>query len=68
LDIHASDELEGAETTLGKAGARFFAAGSSPGAADWTKLRDRWEYSHIARAILLFLGFALMTLAAVLFS
>jgi hypothetical protein len=61
--------LASAETKLGKTGNRFFAAGSAVDAADdWTKLRDRWEYSHIARAVLSFLGFALMTLAAVLFS
>ena len=42
--------------TLGGAGAEFFAldparrAGAAPD--DWTALRDRWEYSHVARAVL----------------
>lgn len=60
--------LARADTTLGKAGNRFFAAGSATGATDWTKLRDRWEYSHIARAGLSLLSFLLITLSAVHFS
>jgi hypothetical protein len=31
--------------------------------ADWTELRDRWEYSHVARA-----GFALVSLTALVIS
>jgi hypothetical protein len=60
--------LESADATLGKMGARFFGTGSAAPATDWTKLRDRWEYSHIARAGLSFLAFLLITLAALLFS
>ena len=38
---------------LGAAGARFFGTGpSGAAAADWTMVRDRWEWSHLARAIL----------------
>jgi Domain of unknown function (DUF1772) len=42
---------------MGKAGSRFFgvrAAGQTQarGAADWKALRDRWEYSHVVRAVL----------------
>jgi len=41
-------------------GARFFAAGWDRLAAqDWTQLRDRWEYSHVARA-----AFAMVALIA----
>jgi hypothetical protein len=44
------------DETLGEASAGFFAFASDDrrGAAtmDWTVLRDRWEYSHVARAIL----------------
>ena len=38
---------------MGKAGKGFFAVGS-PGddSRDWTVYRDRWEYSHVARAVL----------------
>jgi hypothetical protein len=60
--------LASAGTTLSNAGNRFFAARSVIDTADWTKLRDRWEYSHIARAGLSFLSFILVTLSAVLFS
>lgn len=60
--------LQSADAKLDKTGARFFAAGSATGAADWTKLRDRWEYSHIVRAALSFLSFALIALATVRFS
>lgn len=37
---------------LGNAGTRFFGFDFLPvDSSDWTALRDRWEYSHIARAI-----------------
>lgn len=38
---------------MGRAGEAFFgtARGGRP-AGDWTALRNRWEYSHIARAVL----------------
>lgn len=44
---------------LGATGAGFFAfasRGPQGAATDWTVLRDRWEYSHVARAILTSLG------------
>lgn len=54
------------EEHLSGAAARFFAtgAGDADGAADWRGLRDRWEYSHVARAAcaLLSLGLALATI------
>jgi hypothetical protein len=53
---------------LSGAGSRFFAMGSQKqGAAqaDWTDLRDRWEYSHVARAGLALISFlALLTAIA----
>jgi hypothetical protein len=50
---------------LGGLGAGFFSLGSASKQAhesdtrplDWTTLRDRWEYSHVARAGLVFLSF-----------
>lgn len=37
---------------IGNAATRFFGFDVLPaGRADWTALRDRWEFSHIARAI-----------------
>ncbi len=44
---------------LGNAGTRFFGFDFLPASGlDWTALRDRWEHSHIARAI--FSGSALL--------
>ena len=38
---------------LGKAGEAFFRPDrGAPTDVDWTKLRGRWEYGHIARAVL----------------
>lgn len=56
---------------LGRFGAGFFGAeaahgGSSAvqhGIADWTRLRDRWEYSHVARAGLAGLSFVALVIA-----
>jgi hypothetical protein len=39
------------DTPLKGAGARFFSTASTR-ETDWTKLRDRWEWSHVARAVL----------------
>jgi hypothetical protein len=65
--------LQSAKTTLGKMGASFF--GLDPAAKssarnetiekDWTQLRSRWEYSHISRAILVFLSLLSLVLAIV---
>ncbi len=51
--------------SLGAAGTGFFsfAASGAPGAQDWKRLRDRWEYSHVARALLA-LSFAALAIAA----
>ena len=36
---------------LGAASGRFFSAGSDPAESrDWIALRNRWEFSHVARA------------------
>lgn len=47
-----------ADVELGRAGGGFFGADPSgqaaplrAAAADWTALRDRWERSHVARAV-----------------
>lgn len=54
------------DTKLGSAGAGFF--GSDPlrtkndnRPADWTDLRDQWEYSHVIRAVLGLTSLALLT-------
>lgn len=60
--------LEG--EALGKAGTGFFAFASRRGrddeAADWTVLRDRWEYSHVARAVLGSLGLLALVISLVM--
>ncbi|HLT90414.1 MAG TPA: anthrone oxygenase family protein [Woeseiaceae bacterium] len=54
---------------LSKSGQRFFAAGqgskhAAPGdGADWTALRDRWERSHVNRAILAALALVALLIA-----
>jgi hypothetical protein len=52
---------------LGKAGSGFFSLGTKgtdqEAAQDWTKLRDRWEYSHVARAICASLSFLALLIA-----
>jgi hypothetical protein len=55
---------------LNRAGSRFFSTGSSAngatganGSRDWTHLRDRWEYSHLVRAVLAVAAFAALLFA-----
>jgi hypothetical protein len=49
---------------LGGVSARFFAAGSDrTESRDWVALRNRWEYSHVARA-----GCSIVSLVALLVS
>jgi hypothetical protein len=45
----------------------FFAFGAGDSRSDdWTALRDRWEYSHAARALFAFLSLALLATATTL--
>lgn len=51
---------------LGGAAAGFFGAGKKDAGhsgADWTTLRNRWEYSHVARAALAFTSLAALVIA-----
>ena len=48
---------------LGSVGAGFFSLGSAADPADWRSLRDRWEYSHVARAGLAFLSLVALLVA-----
>jgi hypothetical protein len=42
-----------AEQRLGRAGQAFFNVGTDENRpSDWKRLRDRWEYGHLARGIL----------------
>jgi hypothetical protein len=56
---------------LSGAGARFFAADPLGRARDggppsWTQLRNRWELSHVVRAVLGVVGFVVVAIAVVL--
>jgi hypothetical protein len=45
-------------------GASFFSFGQGNELpADWTQLRDRWEYSHVIRAVLGLIGFLCLAVA-----
>jgi hypothetical protein len=68
LVTHPINNFRLEDTKLAGAGARFFAAdplkrGESAERRDWTALRDRWEYSHVARATLSFIALALLAVA-----
>jgi hypothetical protein len=50
------------DSSSSRVGAGFFALGKEgTRPEDWTRLRDRWEYSHVART-----GFALVSFLALL--
>jgi Domain of unknown function (DUF1772) len=58
------------DVQLSRAGTRFFGVkagrqleGAEP---DWTELRDRWELSHIARAVLGLIALLLLTISLVI--
>lgn len=55
-----------ADFKLRGAGARFFGHRAQSAPADWTALRDRWEYSHVARALLALLSLILLATAVAL--
>jgi hypothetical protein len=52
LLIHPVNGFWLRDTDLGKLGGAFFSAPASDDQRSWTRLRDIWEYSHIARAVL----------------
>jgi Domain of unknown function (DUF1772) len=57
------------EVKLNRAGARFFAFGTDRTRRDnnlpldWTKLRNRWEYSHVVRAACALVSFVALLIA-----
>jgi hypothetical protein len=56
---------------VGSMGTGFFAVDPAGRSADqrgmdWWRLRDRWEYSHIARAAPIFLSFLSLVVAIVI--
>jgi Domain of unknown function (DUF1772) len=65
--IHPVNNFWLKDVNLQGAGATFFGYGSGrsmqQSQADWTDLRDRWEYSHLARAGLASAAFVLLVIA-----
>jgi hypothetical protein len=57
--------------TLSRSGSRFFSAGgiegteADPSAENWKSLRNRWEYSHVMRAVLALLSFVSLVTAMI---
>jgi hypothetical protein len=57
------------DVKLNRAGAGFFALGTDRSRRDknlpfdWTKLRNRWEYSHVARAVCALVSFVALIIA-----
>jgi hypothetical protein len=51
---------------LGRAGSAFFGTGGATRQGDWTASRDRWEFSHIARAICATVSLIALAVAATL--
>jgi len=63
--IHPVNKVWLEDQELVAAGRAFFSAVARGNNAseDWTALRDRWEYSHVARAGLAFVGLVALTMA-----
>ncbi|TPK55912.1 DUF1772 domain-containing protein [Mesorhizobium sp. B2-4-19] len=57
--------MEGA--ALGASGAAFFEVGEKGDGPKprWTELRDRWEYAHVARAVLTSIGLLALVISLV---
>jgi len=66
LLVHPVNKLWLQGRDLRGVGASFFATGgASPSVQSWTTLRDRWEFSHVARAVFAVLAFLLLLAAAI---
>jgi hypothetical protein len=66
LFIHPVNKFWVQDVKLSRFGSGFFSFSTNreeTHPADWTELRNRWEYSHVARA-----GFALVSLTALVIS
>ena len=65
--IHPVNNFWLKDFDLHRAGKALFALGAADQSrADWTALRDRWEYSHAARAVLALLALVLLSIGATL--
>ena len=66
LRTHPVNKFWLQDEKLGGLGAGFFSFGTpkeTTRPVGWTELRDRWEYSHVARAGLVFTSFVALVIA-----
>ncbi len=64
---HPVNEFWLRQTSVGRAGGSFFAFGAGrDGEGDWTVMRDRWEYSHVARSVLSAAAFLMLAISLVM--
>ncbi|HKP27431.1 MAG TPA: hypothetical protein VJV39_26420 [Dongiaceae bacterium] len=63
---HAVNRFWVADQKLGKAGTAFFTPSGERIGEDWTRLRHRWEYSHVARACCAMVAFVALATATAL--
>lgn len=69
LVTHAVNKIWLKDQNLNGAGKAFFEAGGASGQSHdvrWEAMRDRWEYSHVARAVLALSSLTVLATAAVL--
>jgi len=63
--IHPVNRVWLKDEKLGRAGSGLFAAGTDTTHGDWTALRDRWEWSHVVRAVLAVLSLTALVIAVI---
>ena len=63
---HAVNKFWVADQKLGKAGAAFFNPTGETAGENWARLRNRWEYSHVARACCAMVAFIALATATAL--
>lgn len=51
-----------ADNPVGRLGQSFFGLRSDSSEGDWRQLRDRWEYSHVGRALAALAAFLCLTI------
>lgn len=54
------------DLALGKAGTKFFSPEAHASRGDWTRLRDRWEGSHLTRAGIMSIALVALAVAVTL--
>jgi hypothetical protein len=61
---HPTNKVWLQDQELGRAGAAFFDAGAAGADRPWTAVRDRWEWSHVARSALILVSLIALVAAA----